>query len=72
MTAPVKITEPMKRWNIIQHLVQNRCHLLGESERHSWWLSPSKHKRTSVPRHPEIADELALKIFQDLDVDAPK
>ena len=59
----------MKRWNVIQHLVQNRCHLLGESERHSWWLSNTKVKRTSVPRHPEIADPLARKIFQDLDVE---
>ena len=61
----------MKRWNVIQHLVQNRCHLLGESECHSWWLSPSKHKRTCVPRQQEIAEPLALKIFQDLDVEPP-
>ena len=59
----------MKRWNVIQHLVQNRCHLLGESERHSWWLSKTKDKRASVPRHQEIADPLAGKIFRDLDVE---
>ena len=61
----------MKRWNVIQHLVQNRCHLLGESERHSWWLSKAKDKRTSVPRQQEIADPLAAKIFRDLDIAPP-
>ena len=59
----------MKRWNLIQHLVQNRCHLHGESERHSWWLSKAKDKRTSVPRQQEISDALAAKIFRDLDVE---
>ena len=72
MTEPTIATGSMKRWNVIQQLVQKRCHLLGESERHSWWLSASKHKRTSVPRQQEIAGQLAMKIFRDLDVDALK
>ncbi|MGC8724045.1 MAG: type II toxin-antitoxin system HicA family toxin [Acidobacteriota bacterium] len=46
--------------------------MLREGARHSWWHNPSLHKRSAIPRHIEIVDQLAAKICRDLGVPTPK
>ncbi|HET9211489.1 MAG TPA: type II toxin-antitoxin system HicA family toxin [Thermoanaerobaculia bacterium] len=56
----------MKREDLLRYLRSHGCELLREGGRHSWWHNPSQNKRSSVPRHSEIHDNLARKICRDL------
>jgi hypothetical protein len=38
----------------------------------SWFINRSLNRRSAVPRHPEIRDELVRKICRDLGVDPPE
>ncbi len=44
---------------------------MREGGRHSWYINQSLGKRSSVPRHSEIKDELVRKICRNLGIDAP-
>jgi mRNA interferase HicA len=52
----------MKRTDLLRHLSQNGCELLREGGRHSVFVNRSKGKVSTVPRHREINEILALKI----------
>jgi mRNA interferase HicA len=56
----------VKRKELIKHLVENGAFLLREGKRHS--IYQRGKRRTEVPRHTEIVDELARKICKDLDI----
>jgi mRNA interferase HicA len=58
----------MKRAEFLRHLQRNGCELLREGSRHSWWHNPEQNKRSAVPRHNEIDDNLARKICKDLGI----
>jgi len=58
----------MKRRDLIRYLTRHNCELAREGARHSWWHNSSQNKRTAVPRHNEISDELAKKICKDLGI----
>ena len=58
----------MKRNQLLKHLRKNGCELLREGGRHSWWINTLQNKRSSIPRHSEINDQLARKICKDLGV----
>jgi mRNA interferase HicA len=58
----------MKRRELLEHLRSQSCVFVREGKRHSWWLNPTQNKRSSVPRHTEISDQLARKICRDLGV----
>lgn len=58
----------MKREALLRHLRREGCQLLREGGRHSWWHNPVRNKRSAVPRHKEIDDDLARKICRDLGV----
>ena len=58
----------MKRRAFLQHLTRHGCQLLREGDKHSWWYNPALHKRSAVPRHSEIVDNLARKICKDLGI----
>jgi mRNA interferase HicA len=60
----------MKRRALLRHLSSHGCQLLREGSRHSWWHNPGLGKRTAVPRHVEVSDQLARKICHDLGVPA--
>ena len=62
-------SKPMKRFDIVQHLLQNGCELADESERHSWWRNKATKQRASVPRQGEIAKVIAQKICKDCAID---
>lgn len=58
----------MKRHELIAYLRSQDCALLREGGRHSWWHNPALNKRSAVPRHTEINNDLAKKICRDLGV----
>jgi mRNA interferase HicA len=58
----------MKRRALLRHLRAHGCRLLREGARHSWWNNPSLNKRSAVPRHTDIDEDLARKICRDLGV----
>jgi mRNA interferase HicA len=58
----------MKRRDLLKHLKSYSCEQLREGANHSWWYNPEQNKRSAVPRHTEISDNLARKICKDLGV----
>jgi mRNA interferase HicA len=58
----------MKRSELLRHLRSAGCEVLKEGGRHSWWHNPKLNKRSAIPRHSEINDNLARKIFKDLGI----
>ena len=56
----------MKRSELIRHLRAYGGELLREGARHSWWHNPALNRRSAVPRHNEISDNLARTICKDL------
>ena len=58
----------MKRSVFLKYLRSQGCELLREGGSHSWWVNPAQNKRSSIPRHSEIKDILAVKICKDLGV----
>ncbi|HEY67431.1 MAG TPA: type II toxin-antitoxin system HicA family toxin [Thermoflexia bacterium] len=61
----------MKRRALLKHLKRHGCELLREGSRHSIYWNPANRRTTSVPRHREIVDKLAIKICKDLDIPKP-
>ena len=62
----------MKRTQLLKHLRDHGCEFIREGHRHSWWGNPTLNKRSSVPRHTEINDDLARKICKDLGIEPIK
>ena len=58
----------MKRNKLLKHLCKHGCVLLREGSNHSWWINESQNKRSAIPRHNEIIDQLANKICKDLGI----
>jgi mRNA interferase HicA len=58
----------MKRNELLKYLREQGCEFIREGGRHSWWGNPSQNKRSSIPRHSEINDDLARKICKDLGI----
>lgn len=56
----------MKRNQLIKHLRTHGAVLVREGSRHSIYQKGAR--KTEVPRHREIVDELARKICKDLDI----
>lgn len=58
----------MKRQSLIRHLASNGCYLLREGGKHSIYVNPENNQTSAIPRHREINDFLARKIFRDLGI----
>jgi mRNA interferase HicA len=58
----------MKLHVLVAYLRSHGCELLREGGRHSWWWNPALNKRSAVPRHLEIKDNLARKVCKDLGI----
>ncbi|MGI8544367.1 MAG: type II toxin-antitoxin system HicA family toxin [Aridibacter sp.] len=58
----------MKRRKFILYLNKQGCELLREGGSHSWRHNPELNKRSAVPRHNEISDQLCNKICKDLGI----
>jgi mRNA interferase HicA len=62
-------SDTMKRRDLIKHLEKNGAALLREGGRHT--IFQKNNRRTAIPRHSEIVEELASKICRDLDIPTP-
>ncbi len=61
----------MKLRDLIRHLRDHGCELLREGANHSWWVNVEQSRRTAVPRHREVNNNLVLKICKDLGIPKP-
>jgi predicted RNA binding protein YcfA (HicA-like mRNA interferase family) len=58
----------VNRRALIRHLARQGCLLAREGARHSIYANPTNGRTAPVPRHTEIADLLARKICDQLDI----
>ncbi len=58
----------MKRAELLKYLREHGCLGIREGGNHSWWENPAQNRRSSIPRHTEINDNLARKICKDLGI----
>ena len=58
----------MKRRDLLRHLIENGCVLFREGAKHSVFFNLLTKRSSTIPRHREIDDFLAKKIFRDLGV----
>ena len=56
----------MKRSELLKHLKKHGALFLREGSRHSIFFLAQR--KTQIPRHTEIVDELARKICKDLEI----
>ena len=63
----------MKRKELIRHLERHGCVQLREGAKHSRYINLANiNKSTTIPRHTEIADLLAIKICRQIGIPDPK
>ena len=62
----------MKRAELLRYLNKQGCEFLREGGNHTIYVNRSKNKVSSIPRHNEIFDYLAIKICKDLEIPAIK
>lgn len=55
----------MKRNKLVKYLERNGCTFVREGGRHSLYKNISSGKVSTVPRHPEIKENLCRKICKD-------
>ena len=56
----------LKRKQLIKYLHSYGAYLIREGSRHS--IYQYGNRKTQIPRHTEIIDELARKICKDIDI----
>ena len=61
----------MKRRDLIRHVEKMGCELLREGGNHSVYVNRNQKKVTTIPRHREIDDNLAKRIFKDPGISMP-
>jgi mRNA interferase HicA len=59
----------LKRRQLIEHLEAHGCELYGEGKRHSKYRNTVTGKKTTVPRHTEIDNDLAKDICKQLGIE---
>ncbi|MBI3843702.1 MAG: addiction module toxin, HicA family [Planctomycetes bacterium] len=58
----------MKWSTLLRHRRAHGCYLKREGRAHSLWCNPTTGAVEAVPRHVEIPNRLASKIFNGLSV----
>ncbi|MCK4662372.1 MAG: type II toxin-antitoxin system HicA family toxin [Bacteroidales bacterium] len=58
----------MKRNKFIKYLEKNGCSLAREGGKHSLYKNTKTEKMSTVPRHPDIKENLCRKICKDLGI----
>jgi predicted RNA binding protein YcfA (HicA-like mRNA interferase family) len=61
----------MKRRDLVRHLEKHGCELLREGSNHTVYVNRQARTASTVPRHRDVDDYLALKICRDLKVPDP-
>ena len=59
----------MKRRDLIESLLKNKCVFIREGAKHSVFFNPLMKKSSTIPRYNEIEDFLAKKICRDLGIE---
>ncbi|MBN1180903.1 MAG: type II toxin-antitoxin system HicA family toxin [Bacteroidales bacterium] len=58
----------MKRNKLIKYLENNNCRLVREGKKHTLYKNISNNQLSTVPRHPDIKENLCRKICKDLGI----
>ena len=58
----------MKRNKLIVYLEKNHCKLVREGKKHSLFRNIKNNRLSTVPRHPDIKENLCRKICKDLGI----
>jgi len=58
----------MKRNKLIKYLENNNCVFVREGKKHTLYKNNLKNFYSSVPRHPDIKENLCRKICKDLGI----
>ncbi len=61
----------MKRIDLIRHLESHGCELLREGGNHTIYVNRAVKKVSTVPRHREVLEFTARKIYKDLEIPRP-
>jgi mRNA interferase HicA len=59
----------MKRNKLIRYLGKNGCIILREGSYHTLYKNITNSKISTVPRHPDIKENLCRKICKDLGIE---
>ena len=59
----------MKRQQLVRYLKKKGCKLKGEGAKHTRVYNPVNGKRSHIPRHVEVANQLARAICRQLGVE---
>ena len=59
----------MKRTELVRHLLKHGCRFEREGGRHTIYTNPTNGAKVPVPRHAEIDNRLARKIFRQLSIE---
>lgn len=62
----------MKRLDLVRHLESHGCEFLREGKKHTVYVNRAARRVSTVPRHREIKQYLAVKICRDLQVPDPE
>ncbi|HBB91415.1 MAG TPA: addiction module toxin, HicA family [Bacteroidales bacterium] len=58
----------MKRNKLIKHLEKNGCKSVRQGGNHTLYRNISNGKASTIPRHPNIKENLCRKICKDLGI----
>jgi len=58
----------LKIKKFIKHLENNDCVLVREGSKHTLYKNPKTGEMSTVPRHPDIKENLCRKICKDLGI----
>ena len=62
----------MKRTKFIKYLNENNCGFVKHGAKHDKYINHGNGKRTNIPRHPDIDDDLCMLIYKQLEIPNPK
>lgn len=58
----------MKRTKFIKYLNEHNCGFVKHGAKHDKYMNHGINKRTMIPRHPEIDDDLCDLICKQLEI----
>jgi mRNA interferase HicA len=58
----------MKRNKLVRYLGKNGCALIREGSNHTLYRNIKNGKLSTVPRHPDVKENLCRKICKDLGI----
>jgi len=61
----------MKRRDLVRHLESKECTFLREGGNHTVYENQVNRRKSTVPRHTEVPNNLVKKICRDLGITEP-